>query len=750
MATRLKIAIVAPTLRILGGQAVQAHRLVEAWAADPEIDAELVPINPVPPVFRRFAEVKFVRTLLTQLTYWPSLFGRLRRVDVVHVFSASYLSFLLAPMPAVLIARLLRKPVVLNYRSGEASDHLKRSRIARSLLRRVHSNVVPSAFLQDVFARFHIAAEIIPNIVDLELFAFRARTSFAPRLVSTRNFEPIYNVGCTLRAFEIVQARYPDATLTLVGAGSQTDLLAREVAAHKLRNVRFTGAVPPGEMWRHYAEADIYLQTPEIDNMPTSVLEAFASGCAVVSTSAGGVPAILTDEVHGYLVPCGDAAAAADRVIRLVENPESARQMAARARETCEGYRWTSVRGRWLALYRRIARSSSSSRTSSRGRVAVLSRRDSRTTAARRASLHVALVAPALRILGGHAVQADRLLACWANDSDVRASLLPINPAPPAPFSALSRVKFVRTVLTQVIYWPLLFRQLRSADIAHVFSASYWSFLLSPLPAIVVARLLGKPVIVNYRSGEAPDHLKRSAIARFALRRADLNVVSSKFLHDVFCDFGIATQMIPDIVDLERFAFRQRDVFQPRVLCTRNFEALYNIGCTLRAFAIVQATYPDASLTLVGSGSHFDSLQRLASSLNLRNVRFVGAVPPDDIWRYYADADIYLQTPDIDNMPASVIEAFASGCVVVSTDAGGVPTILTDGVNGYTVPCGDYRAAAERTLRVIEDPETARRLAAAARDSCERYRWVAVRSQWLRLYQRLLKPAGAVATSLNA
>jgi len=165
----------------------------------------------------------------------------------------------------------------------------------------------------------------------------------------------MYNVACTLAAFAIVQARYPDATLTLVGAGSQAELLHRDVTSRQLRNVRFTGAVPPEEMWRHYADADIYLQTPEIDNMPTSVLEAFASGCAVVSTEAGGVPAILTDGMHGYLVPCGDAAAAADRVIRLVENPDSAGQMCARARETCERYRWTSVRRHWLDLYRRLA-----------------------------------------------------------------------------------------------------------------------------------------------------------------------------------------------------------------------------------------------------------------------------------------------------------------------------------------------------------------------------------------------------------
>jgi L-malate glycosyltransferase len=357
MPARLKIALVAPTLRILGGQAVQADRLLKAWESDPEIEAELVPINPLPPVCQRLLEVKFVRTLVTQITYWPMLLKRLRHVDVVHVFSASYLSFLLAPAPAVLIARLLRKPVVLNYRSGEAPDHLKRSRIARVVLRRVNANVVPSAFLQEVFARFRIAAEIIPNIVDHDLFKFRIRRDFGPRLLCTRNFEPIYNVGCVLRAFEIVQARFPHATLTLVGAGSQTEGLRREVETRGLRHVHFAGAVSPSEIWRYYAEADIYLQTPEIDNMPTSVLEAFASGCVVVSTAAGGVPTILTDGLHGYLVPCGDATAAAERVIRLLDDPQQARQLAANARQTCEEYRWTRVRERWVALYRRMAES---------------------------------------------------------------------------------------------------------------------------------------------------------------------------------------------------------------------------------------------------------------------------------------------------------------------------------------------------------------------------------------------------------
>jgi L-malate glycosyltransferase len=355
---RLRVALVAPSLGILGGQAVQAARLLHAWEADPEVEAWLVPVNPVPPgPLRHALRIDYLRTLMTQLTYWPLLLKELRRADVVHVFSASYLSFLLAPLPAMVIARLYGKPVVLNYRSGEAPDHLQRSSIARAALRRVDRNVVPSRFLQDVFARFGIAAEIIPNIVDAERFRFRTRAPLRPRVLSTRNFEPLYNLPCTLRAFRILQDRYPDAELTLVGGGSQEGsmrTLARELG---LRNVTFAGRVAPGDIWRYYADADIYLQTPDIDNMPASVLEAFSSGCLVVSTNAGGVPAILTDGVHGLLAPCGDHDAAGHAMLRLLGDPDLASRLAGLARESCARYRWAAVRGQWLALYRSLARS---------------------------------------------------------------------------------------------------------------------------------------------------------------------------------------------------------------------------------------------------------------------------------------------------------------------------------------------------------------------------------------------------------
>jgi glycosyltransferase involved in cell wall biosynthesis len=353
---KLRVAIVAPSLRILGGQAVQADRLIRAWTGDPDVEAWLVPINPLPPRALRWAiQVKYLRTLVTETRYGSRLLRDLAAADVVHVFSASYMSFLLAPLPAIAAARLLGRPVLLNYHSGEAPDHLRRSAVARAALAHVDRNVVPSAFLVDVLARFGIPATAISNIVDLNRFPFRDRQTFGPRLVSTRNFEDMYNVGCTIRAFGIVQDRYPDASLTLAGGGSQEAAL-RALAAHLgLRNLTFAGRVPPDAIASVLAGHDIYVQSSNIDNMPMSILEAFASGLPVVSTNPGGVPYLVTHLTSGLLVPVNDHEALAAQVLRILDDAPLGRRLAKAALDACEGFRWESVRGRWLDVYRSMA-----------------------------------------------------------------------------------------------------------------------------------------------------------------------------------------------------------------------------------------------------------------------------------------------------------------------------------------------------------------------------------------------------------
>jgi glycosyltransferase involved in cell wall biosynthesis len=352
--------------------------------------------------------------------------------------------------------------------------------------------------------------------------------------------------------------------------------------------------------------------------------------------------------------------------------------------------------------------------------------------------LRVGVVAPSLGILGGQAVQADRLIRAWQNDPEVEAWLVPVNPLPARPFRWATRVKYLRTLITELAYGPELVRELARADIVHVFSASYSSFLLAPLPAIAVARALGRPVVLNYRSGEASDHLSRSAIARGVLRRVDENVVPSRFLVDVFARFGLGATAIPNIVDLDRFAFRQRVPLRPRIVSTRNFQALYNVPCTIRAFRIVQDRWPDAQLTLVGGGPGEGALRALVDQLRLRHVTFAGPIHPDEVADYYRANDVYVQSPNIDNMPTSVIEAFASGLPVVSTEAGGVPAILTHGVHGLLAPLDDHHQIATHVLRLLDDSGLAKRMAFAAYAACQQCTWSVVRQQWLQVYRRVL------------
>jgi glycosyltransferase involved in cell wall biosynthesis len=121
-------------------------------------------------------------------------------------------------------------------------------------------------------------------------------------------------------------------------------------------------------------------------------------------------------------------------------------------------------------------------------------------------------------------------------------------------------------------------------------------------------------------------------------------------------------------------------------------------------------------------------------------------VPPDRIHEYYDAADIYVQTPDIDNMPTSVLEAYASGLPVVATDAGGVPAILTHAQTGLLAPIDDHLAIAARVLLLLEQPGIARELAQNALAMCQSFTWAHVRGQWLSHYQQLAQSRAMPAT----
>lgn len=362
----VRVLIVAPSLGILGGQAVQAARLVARLQAEPSLEVSFLPVNPrLPGLFGKLQRIKYVRTVLTSIAYVASLLARVRRFDVIHVFSASYTSFVIAPTPAILVAKLYGKKIVLNYRSGEAEDHLRRwRRTAIPTIRLVDEIAVPSGYLVDVFARFGLHARSIYNFVETDRFRFRARKPLRPVFLSNRNLEPLYNVGCILRAFAIVQRRFPEAALTVAGDGSQRAELERLARELNLRHTEFIGRVEQARMHELCERADIYLNSSNIDNMPGSIIEAYAAGLPVVTTDAGGIPYILTDGETGLMVSRGDHESLAAAAIRLLEDNDLADKLTANALAACHRYSWAAVRDEWLKLYFELAHENSAIRAS--------------------------------------------------------------------------------------------------------------------------------------------------------------------------------------------------------------------------------------------------------------------------------------------------------------------------------------------------------------------------------------------------
>lgn len=350
---KVKVLIVAPAAPMVGGQAVQAARLIEKFSQEKNLQADLQPVNPQ--FFPGLQKIKYVRTALTTAKYLFDLLVKIPRYDVIHIFSASYFSFLLAPVPAVLIAKLFGKKTILNYRSGEAEDHLANWKTAKFFIGFFDKIIVPSGYLVDVFAQFDLKAETIFNFVDTSKYNFRDRKSLKPNFLSNRNFEKLYNVECVLQAFSIIKKTFPEAKLIVAGDGAEREKLHQIAKDLELNNVEFAGRISPNEMPRLYDESDIYLNTPNIDNMPNSIIEAFASGTAVVSTEAGGIPYICKSGETGLLVKINDAEELARQAIFLLENNEAAQAIIENARNEVTKYSWENVREKWINLYRSLA-----------------------------------------------------------------------------------------------------------------------------------------------------------------------------------------------------------------------------------------------------------------------------------------------------------------------------------------------------------------------------------------------------------
>jgi glycosyltransferase involved in cell wall biosynthesis len=351
--------------------------------------------------------------------------------------------------------------------------------------------------------------------------------------------------------------------------------------------------------------------------------------------------------------------------------------------------------------------------------------------------LRIALVGPMPPPEGGMANQT-RQLGELLRREGAKVTVVPVNEPYRPPW--IAKLRGVRAAFRLVPYAFRLWRVAADADVFHIMANSGWSWHLFATPAVWISRIRGVPSVVNYRGGEAATFLLHSGgVVRRTLRGASALAVPSGFLQQVFGERGVPSEVVPNIVDTERFrpAGLARRSGIPRMVVARNLEPT-----ALRAFALVHADVPGARLSVAGSGPDLGALRALAAECGIADaVDFCGRLDRDQMAELYRSATVVINPSRVDNMPNSVLEAMASGAPVVSTDVGGVPYILRDGVTGLLVAAGDHVAMAAAVRRVLGEPDLAGRLREAALAEIQQYTWSRVRQRWTDVYASVL--AGA-------
>ncbi|NOZ50195.1 MAG: glycosyltransferase family 4 protein [Chloroflexi bacterium] len=271
---------------------------------------------------------------------WQMLRSR-NEWQVLHVHVASWWGF----MPAVVgLMAGRRRRLILSTHGGAAAAFLQRWQwLVRSVLRRYHAVLTLTPTQAAIFRQHGISADIVPNIVPVERFHFRLRGPLTPRILWLRQLEPRYRPHDALDVLLQVQQQAPVATLSLVGGGDMRCEIGRRIEEESLQGVYLHGPARSHEIPTLYAEADIFLNTSAIDNLPLTLIEASASGLPIVSTDAGAIPDLISDGVNGLLAPVGDTRLLAQHIVQLLNDPARAQQLSRAARRNAERFSWRQI-----------------------------------------------------------------------------------------------------------------------------------------------------------------------------------------------------------------------------------------------------------------------------------------------------------------------------------------------------------------------------------------------------------------------
>lgn len=199
---------------------------------------------------------------------------------------------------------------------------------------------------------------VIYNGIDVEEF-FPDASKRDPEhftIICVSRVTPRKGIRFLIQAFKTLSGRYGQARLIIVGDGNEKASLENLVQVLDIKDkVEFAGAIGHEKVWQYYQRANIFVLPSLNEGMSNVMLEALACGLPVVATDTGGTKELLTDNVNGFIVKTKDANDLAEKIEKLILNPQVEHSMSLESRRLAEKLSWGKVAGEYTQLYRETA-----------------------------------------------------------------------------------------------------------------------------------------------------------------------------------------------------------------------------------------------------------------------------------------------------------------------------------------------------------------------------------------------------------
>jgi glycosyltransferase involved in cell wall biosynthesis len=256
----------------------------------------------------------------------------------------------------------------------------------------------------------------------------------------------------------------------------------------------------------------------------------------------------------------------------------------------------------------------------------------------------------------------------------------------------------------------------------------YYAFFVSQ-----ICRLCNLKYIPILHGGNLPNRIERSPVkSKMIFDNAHRNVSPSIYIKENFEKKGYRNiEFIPNTLEIDKYPYKRREKVDAKLLWVRSFKAIYNPLMAVRVAKRLLDSKITTSLCMVGpfGDDTFALAKDLAQNLNVE-VNFTGKLSQEDWIELSRNYDVFINTSDYDNMPVSLIEAMALGLPVITTNVGGIPSLVKDGENAILINPNDHNAMAMAIGQLNQDPEKVQKLSRNGRINAENFDWNVVKEKW--------------------